>query len=497
LEYLVPERAVRLQWSLAKGWAFVVVTATLLAVLLWWELRGRERGIADLRRAAEELSRLSRALRAISDGTQALIRVSDERELLDAVCRVMINTAGHRTAWIGYAEHDEASSVRPVAWAGFEDDHLDTVAISWADIERGQGPMGMAIRTGKPVVCRNVATDPRFAPWGELAIKSGYRSSVALPLADGRQTFGALVIYSGQAGDFDNQELELLNALAAALAFGITTLRTRREHACAEAALRQAHEELEHRVQERTAELAEARDRAEAADRLKSAFLATMSHELRTPLNSVIGFTSLLLQGLAGPLNDEQSKQLGMVKASGQHLLALINDVLDISKIEADQIEIDSALFDLSASIQKVVHTVCPLAAKKQLPLNVQIAPEVGAIRSDQRRVEQVLMNLLNNAIKFTEQGEIKLTAGILSGEVQIAVSDTGLGIRPEDLEKLFQPFRQLDTGLMRRHEGTGLGLAICQRLLDRLGGTIAVESEYGSGSTFRVTLPGEGQETP
>ncbi|MDR3677091.1 MAG: PAS domain S-box protein [Acidobacteriota bacterium] len=278
-------------------------------------------------------------------------------------------------------------------------------------------------------------------------------------------------------------------------AMGVSTDITERKRA--EEELRAIQASLERRVTDRTAELAVARDRAEMADRTKSAFLATMSHELRTPLNSIIGFTGLLLQGLAGPLNAEQAKQLGMVKESGQHLLALINDVLDISKIEAGQIEIANAPFDLPESIQKVVQTVTPLANKKRLPLIAQIAPGVGQITSDRRRVEQILLNLLSNAIKFTDRGEVTLTAEITPGTrdnphpaVRISVADTGMGIKRENLDKLFQPFRQLDTGLTRQHEGTGLGLAICKRLVGRLGGTITVESEWGKGSTFLCTLP-------
>jgi len=254
--------------------------------------------------------------------------------------------------------------------------------------------------------------------------------------------------------------------------------------------LRDAQASLEERVFLRTTELAAAKEHAEMADRLKSAFLATMSHELRTPLNSIIGFTGIILQGLAGPLNAEQTKQLEMVRNSARHLLALINDVLDISKIEAGQIEIAPAPFDLREAIEKVMHLVTPLAEKKSLTLLRQLSPGVAQIISDRRRVEQILLNLLSNAIKFTEHGGVTLTAENVAGTIRIAVNDTGMGIKLEDLSKLFQPFRQLDSGLTRQHEGTGLGLAICKRLVERLSGTILVTSHWGVGSTFQFTLP-------
>ena len=289
--------------------------------------------------------------------------------------------------------------------------------------------------------------------------------------------------------------------------------------------LKRYAEQLEQRVAERTAELAVAKDRAEAADRLKSTFLATMSHELRTPLNSIIGFTGILLQGLAGPLNPEQAKQLDMVRSSARHLLALINDVLDISKIEAGQLQVIRASFDVRASILKVVELVRPLAEKKRLALRVDLPVELGQVVSDPRRVEQILLNLLNNAIKFTDRGKVTLTAqrvpfplghspsalstphSALRGsqsairiphsairnpqsELRLAVADTGIGIQPEDLATLFQPFRQIDTGLTRNQDGTGLGLAICRRLAHLLGGEIRVESVWQQGSTFSFILP-------
>lgn len=258
----------------------------------------------------------------------------------------------------------------------------------------------------------------------------------------------------------------------------------------AEEAIRQLNTTLEERVSERTAELAIARDRAESADRLKSAFLATMSHELRTPLNSIIGFTGILLQGLAGPLNEEQRKQLEMVQGSSRHLLALINDVLDISKIEAGQLEVSSSAFDLRDSIVRVTGTVQPMAEKAGLSLSVDIAPDIGPFVSDRRRVEQILLNLLNNAIKFTEKGSIAVSARIEPPAIRVSVTDTGIGIKPEDLDTLFRPFRQIDSGLTRQREGTGLGLAICNRLAELLGGEITVTSEWGRGSVFTLVLP-------
>ncbi len=240
--------------------------------------------------------------------------------------------------------------------------------------------------------------------------------------------------------------------------------------------------------------LKKALEQAKEADRIKSAFLATMSHELRTPLNSIIGFTGILLQDLAGPLNSEQRKQLNMVQGSSRHLLALINDVLDLSKIEAGQMKVTIDRFDLSETIARVAESIRPLAVKKGLALNVHIAPEVGACTSDSRRVEQIILNLVNNAVKFTDRGEVSLDACLESSQFRLSVADTGIGIKSEDLGVLFQPFVQVDTGLTRQHEGTGLGLAICRRLADLLGGEIHAESEFGKGSIFTLTLPEEGK---
>jgi len=261
--------------------------------------------------------------------------------------------------------------------------------------------------------------------------------------------------------------------------------------------LKEYYEKLESVVEERTSELKNkteelerARDQAQSADRLKSAFLATMSHELRTPLNSIIGFTGILKQGRPGPLNEEQHKQLSLVQSSARHLLSLINDVLDLSKIEAGQLIIRPEVIELREIIQKVVDINTTLAADKNLLLNVNIAPDIGQITTDRQRLAQVLVNLVNNGIKFTEQGSVTIDVKQESGSVIIQVIDTGMGIEAEKIGVLFQPFYQIDSGTTRKHEGTGLGLSISLKLLNLMGGTIRVESEYQKGSTFIVTLP-------
>ncbi len=263
------------------------------------------------------------------------------------------------------------------------------------------------------------------------------------------------------------------------------------------AELRQRNDVLE----SQTIALRDAIDRAEAADRIKSAFLATMSHELRTPLNSIIGFTGIILQKLAGPLTEEQQKQLGMVQNSAHHLLALINDVLDISKIEAGELKVAYQAFELVDSVARVAGIVRPLAEDKKLRLDIDVSPGIGSMLGDARRVEQILFNLLGNAIKFTEVGTVTLRAEPVANfcphpgmpgvpAMRLHVGDTGIGIKAEDIPLLFQPFRQLDSAMTRTHDGTGLGLAITHRLVMLMGGSIEVLSRWGEGSEFVVTLP-------
>ncbi len=262
-------------------------------------------------------------------------------------------------------------------------------------------------------------------------------------------------------------------------------------------ARQRAQAEVENEVARRTAELAMATRAAQSADRLKSAFLATMSHELRTPLNSIIGFSGILLQELAGPLNTEQKKQLDMVQKSSRRLLSLISDILDLSRIETGELAVARVPFDPTASIDKVVELLRPHAAEKGLMLEVAMPTRPREVTGDARRFEQILHNLIDNAIKFTESGGITLTVEMPEGytepsgnALRLTVRDTGIGIQPDDLAHLFQPFHQIDATLTRRHEGSGLGLAISRRLAEMMGGTIAVDSRWGEGTAFTLILP-------
>ncbi len=254
--------------------------------------------------------------------------------------------------------------------------------------------------------------------------------------------------------------------------------------------LRISIQEMEQRVIERTAEVTKAMHHAQEADQIKSSFLAVMSHELRTPLNSIIGFTGIMLQELAGPLNDEQKKQLNMVRNSSRHLLSLINDVLDISKIEARQLDLVAEPFNLLDSIHNTLKLISPMAEKKGIEVRTDIANNISTVVSDKRRIEQILLNLLSNAVKFTENGFVRLDCELDGDMIKMRVKDTGIGIEEDDMEHLFQPFSQVDTGLSRKYDGTGLGLSICKKLLALMGGTIVVRSKAGKGSTFEIQFP-------
>ncbi len=264
------------------------------------------------------------------------------------------------------------------------------------------------------------------------------------------------------------------------------------ERKLAEDALRDAKETLEGKVAERTAELRSAKERAESADKLKSQFLANMSHELRTPLNGVLGFTEFLIDEKAGSINARQKEYLTDVHNSGSHLLQLINDVLDLAKVESGQDNLRVSTFLPGKAIEEVCAVVKGIAHKKRVEVTAQVAPEVSAVSLDEKKFKQICYNLISNAVKFTDaRGRVSLEASSpAAGWFQLRVTDTGIGIKTENLPRLFHEFEQLETGTARRYEGTGLGLALTKRLVEMHGGNISVESVFGVGSTFQVRLP-------
>jgi PAS domain S-box-containing protein len=730
------------------------------------------RDITERKQKEQQLRQLNRTLRALSNSNQALMRATDEDGYLREVCKIVTEDCGHALVWIGFAENDQARSIRPVASAGFDEGYLESLQLSWADSERGRGPTGMAIRTGQVSACRDMQTDPEFLPWRAEALRRGFTSSLALPMVAEGRPFGALTIYSREPDPFSDAEVRLLRELADDLACGISMLRLRQSHARAEAEVRrqrqwlgvtlssigdavlavdtgglvtflnpaaaaltgwtaeealgrpvasvfrtihettrlaaadvvaevlsrkqivalanhtalltkdgrevpiedsaapildaagevagvvlvfhdvtekrraqQALQASEDRLrllsdvasqllfsdqpqriveslcrkmiehlgchlffnylvdesngrlhlnayagvpQETAAEIewldfgvavcgCVARDgrrvvagnvqttpdertdlvrslgvqayachpllnqgevigtlsfgsrtkteftedelalmkavtdhvaiamqrvrlvrslqshaqKAQAANLAKSQFLANMSHELRTPMNAILGMIEL---ALAEPLPAAAGDYLQTARESADVLMELLNEVLDLSRIEAGRFDLEAAPFSLRKTLEQVVKTLGVRASEKGLELICDLPPEVpDALVGDPLRLRQVLVNLVGNAIKFTPSGEIEIRTTVRSQDsrqvsLQFAVADTGIGISPEDRQRIFAPFTQADASTTRRYGGTGLGLTISQKLVELMGGRIWLESQSGKGSTFFFT---------
>ena len=296
------------------------------------------------------------------------------------------------------------------------------------------------------------------------------RSQVTIPMLRAGEPIGAMTIGWAEPDAFDNQQIALVQGFAAQAVIAIENVRLFR-------ALEQKSRELE------------------VASQHKSEFLANMSHELRTPLNAIIGFSEVLSERMFGELNEKQEEYLKDIYASGMHLLSLINDILDLSKIEAGRMELELMDFDLPAALDSALTLVRQRAARRGISLDSNVDERLGQIQADERKIRQVVLNLLSNAIKFTpEGGRIEVGAVPRDGSVEVSVSDTGIGIAPEDQEAVFEEFRQVGTA-EKKAEGTGLGLTLCRKFIELHGGRIWVKSQVGAGSTFGFTIPKRREE--
>jgi signal transduction histidine kinase len=262
--------------------------------------------------------------------------------------------------------------------------------------------------------------------------------------------------------------------------------------------VKRASDELEAKVVSATAELARQNEllrrqavELEQASALKSQFLANMSHEFRTPLNAILGYTSLLLDGVSGALTTGQRKSLERIGSNGRHLVGIISEILDLTRIEAGRMPLQLTRFTLPELIAEVLAEMEPIIARSKLTVSTQVSPKIGPIRSDRQKTKQIVLNLLSNALKFTPKGSVTIRVERGDGQktVAIAVADTGIGISPADREKIFEDFRQVDSTVARPYGGTGLGLSICRRLARMLGGRIDLESEPGRGSVFTLVV--------
>ena len=317
----------------------------------------------------------------------------------------------------------------------------------------------------RPRLIRDLLAEQAFSD-DVFMIQEGVRATLMLPLLAGDKPVGVFFLDSRTSGAYTERDLELVDPVAQQLALAIENAQLFRE-------------------------IEEKRRQVEIANQHKSAFLANVSHELRTPLNAVIGCSEMLAARYFGELTSKQAEYVNDIRTSGKHLLALINDILDLSKIEAGRMELDAGVFDLCDALDNAAKLVRERAQRGGIELQVQTDRALSTFRGDERKLRQVVLNLLSNAVKFTPPGgSVRVTAEVVDGAAQIAVSDSGIGIAPEDQEAIFEAFRQVGSDVTRKREGTGLGLALARRFVELHGGTIGVQSAPGQGSTFTVTLP-------
>jgi two-component system, NtrC family, sensor kinase len=423
-------------------------------VRLFKELQART---GELTQSVEQLTALGEVSRAVSS-------TLDVETVLDTIVSRASQLAG--AAGCSIYEYDEgAEQFELRATHNYDAEFVE--AIRAAPLRKGEGLMGRAAEMREPVQIPDITQPGAYqSSHRDTLVRFGYRALLSVPLLREDQIIGSLSFNRKAPGEFPPDVVDVLKTFATQSALAIQNARLFRE------------------IADKSAQL-------EAASRHKSEFLANMSHELRTPLNAVIGFSEVLLQRMFGALNAKQDEYLKDIYASGQHLLSLINDILDLSKIEAGRMELAPAPFHLPTALENAITLVRERATRHGIALQLDLDPRLGEVVGDERKVKQILLNLLSNAVKFTpEGGRISLRAGPRDGAVEISVTDTGIGIAPEDQGAIFEEFRQVGSDETRKQEGTGLGLTLAKKFVELHGGRIWVESKLGSGATFTFTLP-------
>ncbi len=495
-------------------------------------------GIVERKRAEEDLKQNSKELLSLADASNVILTTTTITKLYETICETVVRNFSLKMAWLGLVVKD-SYDVKLAGQCGFDDGYLKNMKITWDDSPTGMGPVGMAIKTKTAHVVNDIQTDARFELWREKAVKRGLRSTLAAPMiASEGEVIGTINLYSEEAHFFTPQRKKLFQVFAnqaataienALLVEGLEQKVSKRtqEFETANRQLLTVNEELALR----RSEAETAKMQADTANRAKSDFLANMSHELRTPLNAIIGFSDIMINGQTGPMTDEQMDFTRDIGKSGKHLLILINDILDLSKVEAGKMELEPVTVHVQELIERSLVMFKEKAMRHHINVDQRVEDGITDIIADEMKLKQVLVNLLSNAFKFTQDGgSVRVRArrvrsmefgvgsgidssasGVRSSErariyyelrtqhseldgnldfVEISVSDTGPGIRPADIPKLFQPFQQLDVTLTKKVPGTGLGLNLCKKFVELHGGKIWVETEVGKGSTFVFVIP-------
>jgi signal transduction histidine kinase len=415
----------------------------------------------ELQARTNELTRSVEELKALGEVGRAVSSTLDLRTVLETVVA--------RGASLGEAEACSIYRYRGAhrqfkLWhAAGLDPALATTARA-LDVREDQTMMGRAVQLREPVQIADLTEMPNM-PLRDATLAAGYHSVLIVPLVRAQRVFGALVLNRRQAGEFSTSTVNLLRTFASQSILAIQNAQLFQE------------------IEDKSRQL-------EIASQHKSQFLANMSHELRTPLNAILGYTELLLDGLYGKLGEKAHGVLDRVHTNGKHLLGLINDVLDLAKIEAGQLTLSVSDYAVGVVVQSVLAATESLAKAKGLELRADVAPAMPLGRGDERRLTQVLLNLVGNAIKFTDTGSVTVSAIAREGRFKLAVRDTGPGIAAADQARIFEEFQQVDNSSTRKKGGTGLGLAISRRIVEMHGGSISVESELGAGATFRIDIP-------